>query len=287
MPFKLALIQMSVRGGRKQENLQHAVELIAQAAAAGADVILLPEAMTLGWTHPSSRAQADAIPDGESCRVLRDAARRHGKYICSGLIEKSIEPAFDAANPGATVERVYNAAVLIDPAGEVILHHRKLNELDIGHDCYDQGDRLGVVESPWGRLGLMICADGFAPGQVLTRSLGMMGADVILSPSAWAVPHDFDHTKTPYGQTWRNCYCPVARDFRVWIAGVSNVGKIDGGPWSGWNCIGCSLVIAPGGREVLQGPFGPAAETILYVDVAPEPRPARGTDWQKIWDARK
>lgn len=280
MRFKLALVQMNVVGGRKQENLRHAVDLIARAANAKADVVLLPEAMTLGWTHPSSRENADVVPGGISCETLREAAARHRVYVCSGLVEQAIEPSFNDANK--TLKRVYNSAVLIDPRGNVILHHRKINELDIGHACYDQGDRLGVAETPWGRFGLMICADGFAHGHVLSRSLGMMGANVILSPSAWAVPSDFDHAKTPYGATWRDCYTPVARDFRMWICGVSNVGKVEGGAWNGWNCIGCSLVIAPGGREVIQGPYGLTAETILYVDVDPEPRPARGTQWADV-----
>ena len=40
----------------------------------GATVVVLPEAMTLGWTHPSARTEAEAIPGGETCTVLRDAA---------------------------------------------------------------------------------------------------------------------------------------------------------------------------------------------------------------------
>jgi predicted amidohydrolase len=284
MKFKLALVQMNVLGGRKCDNLRNAVVQIAQAAQAGADVILLPEAMPLGWTHPLSRELADAIPNGRSCQALREAARRHGKYVCAGVIEKAIEPAYNPdGSPDGNAERVYNAAVLIDPRGEVILHHRKLNELEVGHGCYDQGDRLGVANTPWGRFGLMICADANTRGQALTRSLGMMGADVILSPAAWAVPADHDNQKDPYGTLWREQYKPVARDFRLWIAGVSNVGKVEGGDWDGWNCIGCSLVIAPGGREVVQGPYGVDAETILYVDVEPGPRPARGTGWEKYW----
>ena len=55
-------------------------------------------------------------------------------------------------------------AVLLDPEGRMLLHHRKLNELEIGHTCYDQGDRLGVVQTSVGTMGLMICADAFARG---------------------------------------------------------------------------------------------------------------------------
>jgi hypothetical protein len=78
---------------------------------------------------------------------------------------------------------------------------------------------------------------------------------------------------------------PVAQAFSLWIIGVSNVGWITAGPWAGRKCIGCSLVVGPDGREVLQGPYGVEAETILSVDVTPVPRPARGCGWTEHWEA--
>jgi predicted amidohydrolase len=255
--FKLALAQMLVEGGAKEANVARAETSIARAAASGARVVLLPEALNLGWTHGAARTEADAIPDGETCTRLRAAARRNAVFVCAGIIERA----------GA---RCFNAAVLIDPLGNVLLHHRKLNELDIAHSLYANGDRLGVADTSIGRVGVMICADAFASGQVVSRTLGLMGANVILSPCAWAVPPDHDEARTPYGRIWLENYGPVARDFRVWIAGCSNVGPINDGPWTGRNCIGCSLVMGPDGETVLRGPYGVGAETILYVDVEPE-----------------
>jgi predicted amidohydrolase len=144
---------------------------------------------------------------------------------------------------------------------------------------YAQGDRLGVARTPLATFGVMVCADGFAAGHVVSRTLGLMGADVILSPSAWAVPPSHDNPRMPYGAEWRACYTPVAQEYGLWVVGVSNVGVIPAGPWAGRTCIGNSLVIGPGGREVLQGPHGKDAETILYVDVAPHRRSARGSSW--------
>jgi predicted amidohydrolase len=271
--FKLAMIQMRVAGGRKAENLARAAALTAEAAAAGARVALLPEALSLGWTHPAAAAEADAVPEGESCLALRGLAREHGLYVCGGIVERA----------GG---RVYNSAVLIDPAGSVLLCHRKLNELEIGHDFYALGDRLAVAATPWGRFGLMICADAFARGQVIARTLGLMGAGIILSPCAWAVPADHDNTREPYGKLWRDNYGPVARDFRLWIVGVSNVGWLTAGPWQGRKCIGCSLLVGPDGEARLTGPYGEDAETILYAEVRPEPRPAQGDGWPRLWQGR-
>jgi predicted amidohydrolase len=252
--FKLALVQMRVEGGAKETNLARAESGIAEAAANGAQVVLLPEALNLGWTHPSARTDADAIPGGETCTRFRAAAQRHAVWVCAGLVERA----------GGLI---FNSAVLIDAEGEVRLHHRKLNELDIAHDLYVTGDRLGVARTPWGEVGVMICADAFARGQVVSRTLGLMGAKVILSPCAWAVPADHDNSREPYGELWLENYGPVARDFRVWIAGCSNVGELNDGPWRGRKCIGCSLVVGPQGEPVLRGPYGVGAETILLADV--------------------
>ncbi len=254
--FKLALIQMRVTGGAREENVARAERFIATAAAAGAQVVLLPETLNLGWTHRSAVSEAEEIPGGESCRRLRAAAQAHGVYVCAGLVERS----------GA---RCFNAAVLFDPQGELLLHHRKINELDIAHYLYSTGDRLGVVRTPLGTFGVMICADAFASGQVVSRTLGLMGAEVILSPCAWAMPADHDNTREPYGWLWLENYGPVARDFKLWIAGCSNVGWITDGPWAGRKCIGCSLVMGPDGQPALRGPYGVEAETMLLVDVAP------------------
>jgi predicted amidohydrolase len=271
--FKLALVQMLVEGGRKESNLRRAIERIRAAAAIGANVIVLPEAMTLGWTHSSAKTEADEVPDGRSCVALRDAARSSNVYVCSGLIERA-------------GELVFNSAVLIDPKGEIILHHRKLNELEIAHDLYAQGDRLAVAQTPLGTIGVMICADAFARGQIVSRTLGLMEAGIILSPCAWAVPADHDNSKEPYGQLWLENYCPVARDFKMWIAGVSNVGWLTDGPWNGRKCIGCSLVVGAEGTQVLIGPYGHDAETILCVEIEIELRPAHGDGWERGWKRR-
>lgn len=255
MNFTLAMIQMRVEGGQKERNLQHARELIDRAADQGAQVVLLPEAMPLGWTHSSARKEADAIPNGESCAMLRDLARKHRIYVCSGVIERD-------------GERIFNSAVLISPEGELLLHYRKLNELDIAHDLYARGDRLQVTHTPLGTFGVMICADAFIRGQVISRTLGVMGAQILLSPCAWAVDANHDNLRKPYGQLWLDNYGPVAREFRLWIAGCSNVGWITDGPWKGRKCIGCSLVIAATGEPMMRGPYGEDAETILLTPVA-------------------
>lgn len=268
--FRLALVQMLVEGGEPTKNRLRAKERIKEAVEKKAKVILLPEAFNLGWTHPSARTKAELIPEGETCRTLSRLAIKHKVYICGGIIEK-------------TPDGVYNSAVLIDPKGAVIIHHRKLNELEIAHNLYEQGNRLCTVKTQLCTFGVMICADAFARGHIVSRTLGLMGADVILSPCAWAVPADYDNEKQPYEKFWLGHYQPVARDYRVWMVGVSNVGELKAGPWAGRKCIGCSIAVAPDGSLVAKAPYGESADTIMYIDIEPVPRPARGDGWEKVW----
>jgi predicted amidohydrolase len=273
-PIKLALVQMKVEGGELDLNLQHAAEQIASAAQNGAQLALLPEVMDLGWTHPSAKNLAYPIPGGKTFEHLAEAARQNRIFVVAGIVEKD-------------GNRTYNTAILINPEGELFLKHRKLYELDIAHDLYETGDRLNVCHTELGTIGLMVCADAAAKGQVIQRSLGYMGADVILSPSSWAVEADHDNESKPYGDEWRRNYKSVAEEFQMWIIGVSNVGWLTAGPWKDWKCIGCSLVIDPDGREVLQAPYGAEADTIIYLDVDIRKRPARGTDWSEYWNREK
>ena len=251
---RVAMCQMRVEGGRKKENLIRADRIIDKAARAGADVALLPECLDLGWTDPSASSESEPIPGGMAFQKISRAAAAAGIYVCAGLTERD----------GDTV---YNSAVLIGRDGALLGKHRKLNELDFALDCYRRGGRIGVVETEIGTVGIMICADAFVDSRIYSRALGSMGADMILSPCAWAVPEDHDNDAEPYGELWRSSYVPVAREYGVAIVGVSNVGRIRGGPWAGRHCIGSSLAIDCQGREILQAPYGVNAEAMPLADI--------------------
>jgi predicted amidohydrolase len=258
--FQLAMAQTLVEGGRPAANLDRAVAAIHEAAGLGCRVVVLPECLDLGWTDPSARGLAQGVP-GPHFERLAEAARNVNVFVAAGLVER--------AGP-----RLFNSAVLISPQGELLLHHRKINELDIALDLYSVGDRLGVVETELGTLGLAICADNFSDSLCIGHVLARMGAQVILSPSAWAVDADHDNTRDPYDKLWLDSYTQLARLYDVTVIGASNVGPITGGPWRGRKCIGCSLAVGRGG-VLARGPYNEAAVT--SVEVRTRPAIARGT----------
>ncbi len=175
--YKLAMVQMDVRGGDPVHNLAAASERIREAAGNGARIALLPEMTDFGWCHSSAKEEAGPVPGGDSFEALSRAARENNIYVCAGIAEKDDDS-------------LYNTAVIIGPRGDLLAKHRKLNELDFAHGLYSQGDMLNVAHTELGTLGLLICADANADGLTLSKSLCYMGADIILSPCAWAVPPD-------------------------------------------------------------------------------------------------
>jgi len=130
-PVRIAMAQILVEGGQPKANLQRAVQAIREAAAQGCRLVVLPECLDLGWTHPCAHDLAQPIP-GAHVEALVRAAREHCVFVAAGLVERH-------------GSRLFNAAVLISPAGDIILHHRKVNELDIALDLYSIGDRFGVA----------------------------------------------------------------------------------------------------------------------------------------------
>lgn len=261
--IRLGLGQMPVVGGEAETNLAVAVRMVQDAATAGCDLVVLPECLDLGWTHPSAREQAAPIPGPRSDR-LAGAARDADIHVVAGLTERD-------------GERVYNSAVLLDPRGRLLLKHRKINILEIAQDLYSIGDRLGVAHGELGCLGVNICADNFPASLAQAHVLARMGAQLICSPSAWAVPADHDNERDPYGGLWREAYTEIARLYGVAVVGVSNVGEITGGPWQGRYCIGCSLAVGADGEELLQASYGVAAGELRTVELELREPAVRGT----------
>ncbi|MGI5818047.1 MAG: carbon-nitrogen hydrolase family protein [Armatimonadota bacterium] len=261
--FTVGLAQMLVAGGELEANLARAAVMIGRAADEGCAIVVLPETLDVGWTHPSAVELAEPIPGPTSDR-LAEAVSEAGIYAVAGITERA-------------GDRVYNASVLLSPTGDLLLRHRKINVLDIAQDLYSIGDVLQVADTPLGTIGIPICADNFSSSLALGHSLARMGAQILLSPSAWAVQADDDNETEAYGETWRESFGELARLYDLTVIAVSNVGWMSRGPWRGRKCIGCSLAVGPGAVTLSQAPYGVEAEVLLTVEVEPRPPIARGT----------
>jgi predicted amidohydrolase len=178
-------------------------------------------------------------------------------WVAAGLVERD-------------GDRLFNTAVLISPQGEIVLKHRKVNELALAHDLYSLGTEIAVADTELGRVGLAICADNYPDSPEIGGALGRMGCRLLLSPCAWAVDGDHDNVAKPYGKIWREAYQALTTRFPMTVIGVSSVGDITGGPWTGRKCVGCSLAYGPGGVVLTEGPADEEALLVVEANVADE-----------------
>lgn len=252
--LRIGMAQMLVVPGARDDNLARAVAMIQAAARQKCAIVVLPECLDVGWTSPAARELAEPVPGPISDRLC-EAAASAGIIVVAGLTERD-------------GDRLFNAAILVGADGAILAKHRKINEMDFARKLYDAGTSLHVAATEHGVIGVNICADNAFSSLALGRALAAMGADIILSPSAWAVPPGFDNAARPYGDEWVTAYGALARETGMPVVGVSNVGPVVGGEWDGWRCIGASLAVGSDGEVVVQAPFSDHEEALVVVDMA-------------------
>lgn len=260
--LRVGMAQMPVVFGDVQTNLK-TMERYLQKAQGQADLVLFPECSDLGWANLQAPALCHEIP-GETSAAYCRLAQKYQLWVAAGITERC-------------GEKVYNAALLLSSQGEIVLHHRKINVLTGVEDVYEIGDRLGVADTPFGRVGLNICADNARSSTVLGEALGRMGADFLLSPSAWAVPPQRDLAREVYGDEWREPYAFLSGRYGMAVVGVSNVGVLANGPWAGWKAIGNSMAYSGSGELVKELACGEAAEDFCVVELEAIPHRRKGT----------
>lgn len=160
--------------GDKAANYRRAEPLIREAARGGARIVCTTECFLDGYAVadksmpiPTFRTLGEPIPGGAYFVRLAALAKELQIYLVAGMAE-------------ADGDARYNTAVFLGPDGTLIGKYRKQK---LGHetDRNTPGDRSPVFPTPWGRLGLMICADRTEPE--LVSRLGAGGADFLICPS--------------------------------------------------------------------------------------------------------
>lgn len=169
--IRAGAVQFTHRPGDKAYNLGRIRHFAAEAAAAGVQVLALPEMCITGYWHviEMNRAQvadlAEPIPGGPSTQVLLGLAKEQGMVIGAGLIERD-------------GDRFYNSYVVAEPDGRHFVH-RKLHAFENAN--ITPGDRFTVFTSTLGcRVGVLTCYDNNIVENV--RVTALMGADILLAP---------------------------------------------------------------------------------------------------------
>jgi predicted amidohydrolase len=165
---RLATVHFKPAGGKTpMDNCKQYEPFIVEAAKQKADLVVLGETITYVALGKKFHEVAEPIP-GPSTQYFCKLAKKHKIYIVVGLVERD-------------GHLIYNVAVLIGPDGTVIGKYRKVclprGEIEGG---LTPGTEYPVFPTRFGKLGLMVCYDGFFPE--VARELTNNGAEVIAWP---------------------------------------------------------------------------------------------------------
>jgi predicted amidohydrolase len=250
--MKIGIAQILVEGGEPERNLERAQKKIEQAKAQNADLVILPETLDLAWTHPSVYNEAETIP-GNRSDFFCELAKKHQIWLCLGLTEK-------------LNSKIYNTAILINSEGQIVHKYHKINLLEVEFPFYEVGQSLSVIDTPFGKIGINICADNYEDGLCIGHTLARMGAQIILSPSSWTVDHFVTEEMDPYKDKWIKPLSTLVKCYEIPIVSTTSVGYIVGGPYEGKKMVGCSLAISKDGK-ITQGEFNEFAGDLKMVDL--------------------
>jgi predicted amidohydrolase len=242
--MKLALWQTAGFPADVAANLAALASTAKAAAAAGAALLLCPECWLCGYNIGAAVTALAESADGASAQRIAAIARQYQIAIAYGYVER------DAASAS-----IYNAVQVIGADGALLSRYRKTHLFGADERCaYRAGDRFAPpFEFAGFKVGLLICYDVEYPEAV--RSLALMGADVVLIPTALtdeyaAVPQFIVPARSIENQ--------------LYIAYCNHAGEENGMRFLGGSCLtgmdGKALAAAGVGEALLIGEISRRAQ---------------------------
>jgi deaminated glutathione amidase len=231
----------------KAANLETAERLVAQAAATGADVVVLPEK----WNGIGDAAyyHETAEPlEGASVTAMSRWARMHGVTLVGGSIVELREGR----------EKRSNTSLVFDSDGEIVATYRKIHlfDVEVGGVVYreseseEPGEEAVVVEAEDWIVGLSVCYDVRFPE--LYRILALEGAQLVTVPAHFTTPTGKDH--------WHVLLRARAIENQLYVAAAAQTGEtLPGKP-----AYGRSLIADPWGVVLAQAPD---EETVISAEL--------------------
>ena len=232
---KIAMAQIFCLDGDRSGNFARIEHAIVEASSQEVDIVCFPETSLLGWVNPTAHQRAHPIPGPDSERLC-GLAKKYGVFLCVGLAEKE-------------GDKLYDTVLLIDPEGKILLKHRKINLLTwLMEPPYTPGSEVKSIETPFGQVGLMICADSFDDS--LVKKMRSQQPDFVLIPYGWAKEEE---DWPGHGEELRKTVQNAARGLNCPVVGTDLIGEISHGPWTGQVYGGQSIAVDRKGNILARG----------------------------------
>ncbi len=223
--------------GRDLERALSKVQgIIADARAAGVDLLVLPDATLGGYLSDLRRPDPESLPPGlceDSREIARVRALAGDMVVALGYTEETVVDG---------VPRLFNTAVCLTGSG-VLGRHRKLHQPAGESAVYDAGETLAAFDTPLGRLGMLIDYDKTFPEAA--RTLALDGATVLACLSAWPASVTDRASRLPQDRQSRlfdlyDC-ARAAENQVVWVSSNQT------GVMGGLRFLGQAKIVGPGG----------------------------------------
>jgi predicted amidohydrolase len=213
--------QLAPRVGEREANAALARGAIADAVAAGADLVVLPELITSGYMFRSAQEAAELAiaPDDPLFEAWAAEASRGGAVVIGGFPERGEDGA------------VYNSAAVVDGDG-VVGVYRKTHLWDRERLWFSPGAAPPrVFETAHGRIGVLVCYDLEFPE--MPRRLALAGAELIAVPTNWPLVGRPEGERVPEV----TIAMAAARVNRVFVACCDRAGAERGQQWNQGSAI--------------------------------------------------
>lgn len=219
---KVALAQIDLKLGDKKVNLKKTSAMALKAAKLEADVLCLPEYLSTGSILEQCKKLAEPIP-GYTVNKLKIIAQENGIHLVASLLENDDDT-------------IFNTAVLIDSKGELLTKYRKIHLFMDEKKYITHGQDHVVVDTTFGKVGLMICYDAVFPE--VARRLALQGARIIFMPANWP---------NPFLPQWKLATSARALDNQVWLVASNRIGADNR-----FSYFGKSRIVNPYGDAVIE-----------------------------------
>jgi predicted amidohydrolase len=242
----LAACQVPVDIDDPEKTRRIVAEAVAEAAARGAQLVVLPELTLCGsiWRDVAESSERAEPATGASVTFFQALSREHGVVLVGGFCEVS------------GLDRPYNSAVVVD-GGEVLAVYRKTHLWDKEKLHFTPGDVLPpVVPTRVGAVAPLICYDLAFPEVLL--SVARRGAQVVASPANWP-----DSTSPNTRPPEVSKAMAMASTYHVVVVVADRVGPERGVRW-----VGGSVICDVDGFRAAGPEFG--ATTVLTADLQVE-----------------
>jgi len=218
--------------GDREGNFVRIENAVNHAKDAGAEIVCFPETIILGWVNSDAHKRAYSIPGKDSARLCR-LAEDYQTYLCVGLAEKE-------------ASRLYDSVLLIDDNGKILLKHRKINLLsELMSPPYTAGTNVNVVETRFGKIGLLICADTHT--DEILNHMAELKPDLLLVPYGYAAE---ENQWPAHGKKLEKVVKKTAKMTGAPVVATNLVGEITKGPWEGRIYGGHSIAVDKTGKTI-------------------------------------